>query len=129
MTRSVNARTLVAAGTSNAAAATTRGRLDLNAAQGGAYLTMKLTNGGTAPTIQCVCNVLIAHNATLPAAASAGVDWKTIYSMGGGTVANAITEFAIPIDPAIMCLEVEFTGNTGQAVVVEAFASELTVAV
>lgn len=129
MTRAVNARTLVAAATSNAAAATTRGRLDLNAAQGGAYLTVKITNGATGPTIQCTCNVLIAHNATLPTAASAGTDWKTIYSFGGGTTANAITEIGIPIDPTIMCLEVEFTGNTGQAVVVEAFASELTTAV
>lgn len=30
------------------------------------------------------------------------------------------------IDPAIMCLEVEFTGNTTQPVQVEAILSELT---
>lgn len=42
---------------------------------------------------------------------------------------NATTEVGIPIDPAIMCLEVEFTGNTGQAVTVEAYLSELTMAV
>jgi hypothetical protein len=85
-----------------------------------------MTNGGTGPTIQCTANILVAHNGTLPAAASAGTDWKTIASIGGGTANSAITEFAMAIDPTIMCLEVEFTGNTAQSVTVEAFASELT---
>jgi hypothetical protein len=119
------ARTLVASA-SNGAGSTTRGRLDMNAVQGGGFLTIKMTNGGTGPTLQCLCNILIAHNATLPAAASAGTDWKTIATFGGGTVAGFPTEIAIPIDPSIMCLEVEFTGNTGQAVTVEAYLSELT---
>lgn len=119
------ARTIVTSA-SNAAGATTRGTLDLEAAQGGGFLTLKMTNGGSGPTIQCQANILIAHNATLPASASAGADWKTIASYGGGTTANAVTEISMPIDPAIMCLEVEFIGNTGQAVTVEAFLSELT---
>lgn len=122
------ARTLVAAATSNAAAGTTRGTIDLEATYGG-YLTIKMTNGATGPTVQCVANVLISHNAALPVAAGAGADWKTMYTLGGGIVANAITEIAIPIDSSIMNLEVEFTGNTGQAVVVESFLSELTSAV
>lgn len=122
------ARTIVAS-TSNAASATTRGTLDLTAAQGGGILTFKMTNGGTGPTVQCVCNVMIAHNASLPAAASAGVNWKTLFSYGGGISASAITEYGFPIDPAVMGLCIEFTGNTGQAVTVEAFLSELTSAV
>lgn len=125
MALSKTARTLVAAATSNAAGGTTRGTLNLNAAYGG-FLTVKITNGGTGPTVQCSCNVLVAHNATLPAAGSAGTDWKTIYTIGGGTTASAVTEIAIPIDPSVMALEVEFTGNTGQAVTVEAYLSELT---
>lgn len=119
------ARTLVAAATSNAAAATTRGRVDLQTAQGG-FLTLKFTNGGTGPTVQCVGNVLVAHNATMPAAASAGADWKTIATFGGGTTANLVTEHWMEIPPGVMSLEVEFTGNTAQAVVVEAFFSEVT---
>ena len=122
------ARTLVAS-VSNGAGSKTRGRLDMNAVQGGGFLTIKMINGGTGPTVQCTCNILIAHNATLPAAASAGTDWKTIASYGGGTVANYPTEIGIPIDPSIMCLEVEFTGNTLQAVTVEAYLSELTAVV
>lgn len=122
-----NARTLVAAGTSNAAAGTTRGTLDLRTAQGG-LLTMKITNGATGPTAQCEGRVLVAHNGgTTPAAASAGADWKTLWSaFGGGTTANAIVEQSINIDPGVMHLEVEFTGNTGQAVTVEAYLSEIS---
>ena|SRR5690242_8050363 len=119
------ARTLVAAATSNAAGATTRGTLDLNSAYGG-VLTLKMATGGTGPTVQCTANVLVAHNSTLPAAGSAGSDWKTIYSVGSGTAASTTTEQAIPIELGVMCLEVEFTGNTGQAVTVEAYFSEVT---
>lgn len=125
MALSKTARTLVAAATSNAAAGTTRGTIDLETTYGG-MLTAKITNGATGPTVQCTCNVLITHNATVPAAGSAGADWKTIYTFGGGTTANAVTEMAIPIDASIMGLEVEFTGNTGQAVTVESFLSELS---
>lgn len=122
------ARTIVASAT-NAAAATTRGTLDMNSAQGGGLLTIKITNAGTGPTVQCLCNVLIAHNSSLPSAGSAGSTWKTLTSYGGGLTASDITELAIPIDSAVMCLCVEFTGNTGQSVTVEAYMSELTIAV
>lgn len=121
-----NPRTLVAAATSNAAAGTTRGTVDLRTAQGG-LLTMKITNGATAPTVQCEGRVLVAHtSAATPAAASAGADWKTIWEFGGGTVANGVTEQSFAVDPGVMHLEVEFTGNTGQAVTVEAYLSEVT---
>ena len=121
-----NPRTLIAAATSNAAAATTRGTVDLRTASGGT-LTIKLTNGGTGPTVQAEARVLIAHNSgATPTAASAGVDWKTIWVFGGGTAANGITEQSIAIDAAVMHLEVEVTANTAQAVVCEAFLSELT---
>lgn len=120
-----NARTLVAS-TSNAAAGTTRGTIDLRTAHGG-LLTMKITNGGTAPTVQCEGRVLAAHNnGTTPAAGSAGADWKTLWKFGGGTAANAITERTFEVGPGVMHLEVEFTGNTGQAVTVEAYLSEIT---
>ncbi len=120
------ARTLVSAGTSNGAGSTTRGTLDLRTALGG-LLTMKITNGATGPTVQCEGRVLVAHNAgATPAAASAGTDWKTLWAFGGGTTNSAITEQSMEISPAAMHLEVEFTGNTGQAVTVEAFASEVT---
>ena len=122
------ARTVVASA-SNAAASTTRGTVDLRTAQGG-LLTMKITNGGTGPTVQCEGRVLVAHNAgATPTAASAGSDWKTLWRFGGGTTASAVTEQSFVADASIMHLEVEFTGNTGQAVTVEAYLSEITDAV
>lgn len=121
-----NARTLVAAGTSLAVAGTVRGVVDLRTAQGG-LLTLKITNGATGPTVQGEGRVLIAHTGgATPAAGSAGADWKTLWKFGGGTTLNLVTEQAINIDPSVMHLEVEFTGNTGQAITVEASLSEIS---
>lgn len=119
-------RTLVAAATSNAAAGTTRAAIDLEAGYGGP-LSMKISNGATGPTVACKGRVLIAHSVALPAVGAAGADWKTHYEFDGGVTANAITESpTINIPPGVMALEVEFTGNTGQPVTVEASMSEIT---
>ena len=120
-----NDTTIVTSG-SNAAGATTRGTIDLSTTYGG-IVTMKITNGGTGPTLQCEGRVLISHADTLPTAASAGTDWKTVWRFGGGTTASAVTEQSFQFGPEIRHLEVEFTGNTGQAVTVEAVASTYTV--
>lgn len=119
--------TLVAP-TSNAAGATTRGTVDMRGTQGG-WLTLKITNGGTGPTVQNQCNILIAHNTgATPSAGTAGSDWKTVWSFGGGITANSVTEQNVWINPCCH-LEVEFTGNTGQAVTVEAIITIITNAV
>lgn len=118
--------TTIIASASNAAGATTRGTIDLSTAYGG-IVTMKITNGATGPTVQCEGRVLISHADTLPAAASAGANWKTIWRFGGGTANSAVTEQSFQFGPEVRHLEVEFTGNTGQAVTVEAIASTYTV--
>ena len=122
-----NVRVLIAAGTSVAVSPdVVRGAVDLRTAQGG-LLTIKLTNGATGPTVAPQVNILIAHNeGATPALASKGADWKTLWSFAGDTTANSITEQSISIDPACMHVEVEVTGNTGQAVVCEAILSEIT---
>jgi len=122
------ARTVVSS-SSNTAGSTTRGTVDLRTAYGG-FLTAKITNGATGPTVQCTCNFLVAHTASAtPTAASAGSDWKTVWSFGGGSANAAVTEQTWDIPPGVMHLEVEFTGNTGQTVTVESFLSEVTNAV
>ena len=90
-----------------------RGTLTLAAKYGG-IVTMKITNGGTGPTVQCEGRVLISHEDTLPTAASAGADWKTVWRFGGGTVLGTITEQSFTFGPEIRHIEVEFTGNTGR---------------
>ena len=118
------AATLVASA-ANAAGATTRGTLDLRS-KVGAFVTLKMANGSTGPTAQGVCNVLVSHaTGATPAAASAGVDWKTHWSFGGGVVNGAVTEQTIWVEGP-QHIAVEFTGNTAQAVTVEAFATVTT---
>ncbi len=125
-TATKNVRTLISAATSNGAGSTTRGTVDLRTAFGG-VLTYKITNGGTGPTVQAEARILIAHNTgATPTAASAGTDWKTVYVVSNGTTANAIGEWNYNIPAGVMHLEVEVTGNTGQAVTCEAFVSEFT---
>jgi hypothetical protein len=121
-------RTLIAAATSNAASATTEGTpVDLRTKQGGT-LTAKITNGATGPAIQATIQVLIAHNSGVsPTGAAEGADWKLIHEIGAGIVANEITRIrGLPISAGAMHLHVRVTGNTGQAVVCEAFLGEVT---
>lgn len=118
-------RTVVAS-IANAAGGTKRGTVDLRSALGG-LLTLKITNGATGPTQQCIGRVLVAHDeGVTPAAASAGAAWKTVWEFGGGVSANAVTEESFDVGAAVMHLEVEFAGNTGQGVTVEAYLSELS---
>jgi hypothetical protein len=123
------ARTAVVTSASNAAGATTRGRLDCSAVDGG-IVTFRITNGGTGPTLQCVARVLVAHkDSAMPTAAAEGTadtDWKRVYEIGGGTASNGTARGSYRFGPEVAYLEIEFTGNTGQAVTVEAHATTYT---
>ncbi len=119
-------KSVIVASALNEAAGTTRGTLDVSAAYGG-IVTMKLTNSGTGPTVQCEGRVLVSHEATLPAAGAAGADWKTVWRFGGGTTANVVTEQSYVFGPEVRHIEIEFTGNTGAGVTVEAAATTYTV--
>lgn len=123
MAKTQTITTIIAAATSNAAAATTRGTADVRTQDGG-IVTIKLTNGGTGPTLQAEARILISHNtSTTPTAASRGTDWKTVYRIGGGVTASDITEMSWEFGPGVCHIEVEVTGNTGQAVVCEAIVT------
>jgi hypothetical protein len=106
-----------------------RARLDCTAVDGG-IVTMRITNGGTGPTAQCVGRVLVAHKGgSMPAAAAEGTgdnDWKQVAEFGGGTLLNASSRFAYRFGPEIAYLEVEMGGNTTQAVTIEAHATTFT---
>jgi hypothetical protein len=107
---------------SNAASATTRGRLDASAADGG-MIRWAITNGGTGPTVQCEARILIARKqSSMPAAAAEGTGddaWKRVMVQGGGVTASAVTRGSYRFGPEVAYIEIEFTGNTGQAVTVE----------
>jgi hypothetical protein len=107
---------------SNAAGATTRGRLDVSASDGG-MIRWKMTNGGTGPTLECVARVMVARKQTsMPAAGAEGTGddaWKIVHEQGGGTAANGTTFGSYRFGPEVAYVQIEFTGNTGQAVTVE----------
>lgn len=123
------AATAIITSASQAAGATTRGRLDCTAVDGG-IVTLRITNGGTGPTVQCEGRILVAHKGlSMPAAAAEGTadaDWKQVYAIGGGTTASASTRGVYRFGPEVAYIEVEMTGNTGQAVTVEAHATTYT---
>lgn len=120
MAKTLTGQVLVSS-TSNGAGSTTRGRLDCSAADGG-MIRWTLTNGATGPTAQCEIRVLMARKqASMPSAGSAGAgddDWQLVFVQGGGTQANAVTTGSFVFGPEIAYVEIEFTGNTGQAVTV-----------
>lgn len=113
----------VVASVSNAAAATTRGAIDVRERDGGA-VTIKMTNGATAPTLPCEARVMVAHDTgTTPATGAAGATWKTVATYYGSIANSGVVEEVFYFGPAPMHVQVEFTGNTVQAVTVEAIAS------
>lgn len=107
---------------SNASGATTRGRLDCSSADGG-QIRWRITNGGTGPTAQCEARIMVARKQTsMPAAGAEGTGddaWKQVWVAGGGTTASASTRGAYAFGPEVAYVQVEFVGNTGQAVTVE----------
>jgi hypothetical protein len=115
----------IVASASNAADATTRGTIDVRERDGG-ILTLRMTNGATGPTVPCTARVMIAHNTgATPTAAAPGTDWKTVETFTGAVTANAVVPRVFTFPPAVMHIQVEFAGNTAQAVTVEAIASTI----
>ena len=121
MAKTITGAVLVSSA-ANTAGSTTRGRLDVSAADGG-MIRWRMTNGGTGPTLQCEARVLMARKqASMPAAAAEGTgddDWKQVYVQGGGVTASASTRGSYRFGPDVAYIEIEFTGNTGQSVTVE----------
>lgn len=110
-------RTLIASGTSNAAGATTSAaEWNLSAAYGG-LLTVRVTNGATGPTVAASVVVYVG---------SASGEKRTLTTLAAPTTNGAVTDFAVDVPPAAMFVNLDVTGNTGQAVTCEAFGEELT---
>lgn len=121
MPKTITGQVLVASA-ANTAGSTTRGRLDVSAADGG-MIRWRMTNGATGPTVQCQARVLLARKQTsMPTAAAEGTgndDWKQVHVQGGGTTNNGVTRGTYTFGPEVAYVEIEFTGNTGQSVTVE----------
>lgn len=103
--------------TSNGAGSTTTGSaVNLTTALG-CVVTMRITNGATGPTVGCSARIEVSNDNST---------WRTFFEAVATNAANAVTDFAVELPAAIMHARSVFTGNTGQAVTVEALGHELT---
>jgi hypothetical protein len=117
MAATKNLRTIIAAATSNGAGATTTGTVvNLTTAYGG-FVTLKLTNGGTAPTVAAQFNVYTSGDNT---------NFKLFQVFVGDLVNNSVNQWSLDIAAPVMYVRVDCLGNTVQAVTCEAFLQELT---
>lgn len=110
-------RTIIAAATSNSAGGTTSGtEQNLSTALGG-ILTARITNGGTGPTVAASVVVFVG---------SATGEKRELTRATSNTGNSVVTDLVFDIPPGVMFLNVDVTGNTGQAVTCEVFLQELT---
>ena len=109
--------TIIASATSNAAAATSTGTpVDLTTKYG-AIVTVKITNGATAPTLAANAYIYTSGDNT---------NYKLMQKLGGDTVINSVNEWTIEIPTPAMYVRVDVKDNTAQAVTCEAFAQVLS---
>ena len=109
--------TLIAAATSNTAGSSTTGTARTTTTAYGGAVTIKLTNGATAPTVAAQAHVLVSGD---------GTNYKTLCTFYGDTVNSSVNEFAVDINPGYQYVNVKVDSNTVQAVTCEAFFHELT---
>ena len=116
MAATKTSRTILAS-ISNAAGATKNGtEVDLSTKYG-LLVVGKITNGAAGPTIGCDMVVYVGD--------ATGVKHE-FSRQTGGVANNGVYEFVVEIPPSAMFVNLDFTGNTGQAVTVEAYGEELT---
>lgn len=110
------AATMQASASNAAAATTTSTSVNLTTAYG-AVILAKVTNGATGPTLPCSVTVNVSSdNAT----------WKVYATQAAGTTLSTAYPMAFDIPMAVMYAQVVFTGNSAQAVTVEAFVEYVT---
>lgn len=116
MAASKSSSTLQASASNAASGTTTSASLNLTSAYGAVILT-KVTNGATAPTAACSATVNLSSD---------GSTWKQYAQQTAGLANSGVYPMAFDIPLSAMYAQVVFTGNTGQAVTVEAYAEYVT---
>jgi hypothetical protein len=86
----------------------------------GCLVTVKITNGGTGPTVAPTINVYTSHT-------NGAFAPKLFAAVTSSTTNSAVTEFAFVLPPSVMYSRVDVVqGASGQSITVEAFCQELT---
>lgn len=82
-------------------------------------VTMRITNGGTAPTTKCV--------GTLETSGDGSTNWRPIFSFAGDIVNSSVTDSGgIELSPAYMYVRSVFTGHATNAITAEALIQTQT---
>lgn len=128
MAKTQSATTLVSSASMAAGAAAVYGSLNCENVDGG-IVTFKITNDALLTT-QGTAKVYIAHKGTsipsVGAESSAATGWKQVYEIGGGLTAAAVTRGTYRFGPEVAYLQISFSGNAGNSMTVEAFATTYT---
>lgn len=110
------ARSLLSSASNAAGGTMTSAVWNLTAAFGG-VVQCRITNGATGPTTGCEAQVQISTEGTV---------WRDFSRQTAPTTSNSVIDFVVDVPPPVLFVRVVFTGNTGQAVTVEAQGHELT---
>lgn len=102
--------------TNAASGTTTSGTYD-NTSSLGAIINAKVTNGATGPTLACTVTINTSPD---------GTNWYFYASQTAGTAASTAYPMAFLVPPEAIRAQVVFSGNTAQAVTVEAQYQSLT---
>lgn len=116
MAATKSATTIQSSASNGAGSTTTSSAVDLTTGYG-MLITAKVTNGGTGPTVACDFVVQVSNDNSA---------WKEFARYTAGVANSGAYEFAVDLPMATMYARTVFTGNTGQAVTVEAFGHKLT---
>ena len=117
ITANKNARTLQASASNSVSGTTTSASaLDLTTRFGG-LATLTITNGGTGPTVACDAILEVSRDNS---------NWSEFSRQTASAANSAISVFQVIVPESVLYLRSKFTGNTGQAVTVEATFQELT---
>jgi hypothetical protein len=115
-TATTTVRTLQASA-SNSAGGTTTGTGFDNRTSFGGLVMARITNGGTGPTVGCDIFIEVSRDNS---------EWRTLFKGTALVTASNVDDFPVRIEPGIQYVRSRFTGNTGQAVTVEAYYHEVT---
>ena len=117
MAATKTSNTIIAAATSVAATATQTGNpIDLRTAYGG-FLTAKILNGSTAPSVAPALNLYVSQDNS---------DWTQIFTQSGGLVNAGLSQFGYEIPESVMYVRADVVNSGNQAVTVECFLQTLT---
>ena len=82
-----------------------------------ATILAKVTNGTTPPTLPCAATVNVSADSST---------WRQYAQQTAGLAASGVYSMAFDLPPSIMYAQVVFSGNTAQAVTVEALVEYVT---